>query len=150
MKTLALALFATMTFASAQAATIASCSSIEHHGHYVEIKDDNKKITVSVTNDSDDGDVFAQVSSLSKNGKGLKDAGAASWAIRQAIKGAIEVDMSGVVSIKGKIKKESMLINFNSYSGQHFLVIGDYVEELKCHNEQNAQPANEINSLEKP
>lgn len=136
MKFLALTVLASLTFATAQAATIASCSSVEHHGHYVEIKDDNKKITVSITNDSHDGDVFAKILSISKSGRALKDAGASSWAIRQALKGAMDVDMSGVVNIKGTIEKDSFFINFNSYSGQHFLVRGDYVEELKCTNDQ--------------
>ena len=149
MKTIALAVLAVLTISSARAAMIASCSSVEHHGHYVEIKDDNNKISVSITNDGDDNDVFASILSISKNQTILKDGGAQSWAIRKAIKGAIEVDQSGVVSIKGKIKKNNLLINFNSYSGQHFLVIGDYVEELKCHRDL-APKANEINSMERP
>lgn len=150
MKTIALAVLAVLTFSSARAATIASCSSIEHHGHYVEIKDDNKKISISISNDGDDGDVPASVASISKSGTSLKDGGAQSWAIRQAIKGSLEVDMSGVIAIKGKIKKNSYLMNLNTYSGQHFLVIGDYVEELKCNRDLGGPSANEINSMERP
>ncbi len=131
MKTLiAIALIAT-SFAS-QAAQIASCSSVEHHGHYVEIKDDNKKITVLVSNDGEEIEVPVKVTSITKSSVALKDAPSASWAIRQAIKGSAEVDQSGVIAIKGTKKKENVLINLNTYSGQNFLVIGDYVEQLNC------------------
>ncbi len=131
MKTfIAIALLAT-SFAS-QAAQIASCSSVEHHGHYVEIKDDNKKITINISNDGDEGEIPMKVTSITKSGVALKEAPAASWAIRQAIKGSAEVDQSGVIAIKGVSKKENVLINFNTYSGQNFLVIGDYVEQLNC------------------
>lgn len=150
MKTIALAVLAVLTFSSARAATIASCSSVEHHGNYIEIKDDNKKISVLLSNDGEDTEVPAKISSVSKSGKALKDAGAISWAIRQAMKGAAEADMSGVVALKGTYKKENILINLNTYSGQHFLVIGDYVEEMKCNQDLGAPAANAINSLEKP
>lgn len=150
MKTIALAVLAIFTISSVRAATIASCSSVEHHGHYVEIKDDNKKISVSISNDGDDAEVPAKISSIAKNGALLKEAGAQSWAIRQAIKGSVESDMSGVIVIKGKIKKNNFLINMNSFSGQHFLVVGDYVEELNCNRDLGAPVANEINSMEKP
>lgn len=150
MKTIALAVLAVLTISSARAATIASCSSVEHHGHYIDIKDDNKKVSISISNDGDDEEVAASISSITKNSSTLKDGGAQSWAIRQAIKGSVEVDMSGVIAIKGKIKKNSYLINFNTYSGQHFLVIGDYVEELKCNRDLGAPAANEINSMERP
>lgn len=150
MKTIALAVLAVLTISSARAASIASCSSVEHHGNYIEIKDDNKKISVLLSNDGEDIEVPANIASITKNESVLRNAGAASWAIRQAIKGATEVDMSGVVALKGKYKKENILINFNTFSGQHFLVIGDYVEELKCHRDLGAPVANEINSLEKP
>ncbi|MES2527814.1 MAG: hypothetical protein V4598_12040 [Bdellovibrionota bacterium] len=127
---IAIALLAT-SFAS-QAAQIASCSSVEHHGHYVEIKDDNKKITVLLSNDGEVVEESVKVASITKNGMALKDAPAASWAIRQGIKGSAEVDQSGVIAIKGSIKKDSVLININTYSGQNFLVRGDYVEQLNC------------------
>ena len=129
-KFIAIALLAT-SFAS-NAAQIASCASVEHHGHYVEIKDDNKKITVLVSNDGESVDQVVKVASIKKSGVALKDAPAASWAIRQAIKGSAEVDQSGVIVIKGSMKNDSVLINLNTYSGQNFLVRGDYVEQLNC------------------
>ncbi len=129
-KFIAIAFLAT-SFAS-QAAQIASCASVEHHGHYVEIKDDNKKITVLISNDGEVEEQLVKVSSITKRDLPLKDAPAASWAIRQAIKGSAEVDQTGVITIKGKMKKDNILINLNTYSGQNFLVRGDYVEQLNC------------------
>ena len=150
MKAIALVVLASLSFSVAHAATIASCASVEHHGHYVEIKDDNNKITALISND---GEVVEQpviISSISKNSIALKSPAASSWAIRQAIKGSAEVDQSGVVAIKGKLKKDSILININTYSGQHFLMRGDYVEEMKCNQEQAIQVIPELNSSEKP
>ena len=129
-KFIALALL--VTSFSSFAGVIANCPSVEHHGRDIEIKDDNKKITLSIYSDGEDAARTLEIKSITKNGAALKEAGAMSWAIRQAIKGSRDVDQSGVIVIKGKVKDETFMINFNTYSGGNFLVINDYVYNLNC------------------
>ncbi len=132
MKYLTFSLLLSLTVMNAQAGVIGNCASVEHHGRDLEVKDDNKKITVTLYSDGEDTEVSAEVKDITKNGVKLKDAAAASWAIRQAIKGSKDVDQSGVVVLKGKVKNESVLVNFNTYSGGNFMVISDYVYQLNC------------------
>ncbi len=127
---IALALLVT-SFASF-AGTIANCPSNMHHGRDLEIKDDNKKITLGIYSDGEDTERIVEVKSITKSGAILKDPGAMSWAIRQAIKGSRDVDQSGTILIKVKAKDESYVINLNTFTGGNYMVINDYVYDLNC------------------
>jgi hypothetical protein len=121
------------TSSFAESTRIALCPSFEHHGTDLELRMEGNQIVAELFSDGEEVEERkTSALKITKEGHPLDKAPAQSWAIRQAIKGSKDVDQSGVVVVKGKIKGKNILINFNTYSGENFLVFDDYVTALDC------------------
>lgn len=132
MKQLLIATLALSFSAMASAAPFATCDAVMHHGSMVDFSIE-KGVMKIITSDNSD-EVVDWKNITVDSGKGIiKNVEGARWAIQKAIKDLNSEDMGGdLLVIKAKTAKSSLLININNYSKEAFLVMGDYVQSVKC------------------
>lgn len=126
---LIMSLFA-LSSVSAFANTIATCTSVEHHGSYIDFEIENNKLDITISDDSDHEDKLTHITVDSGQGT-INSSSGQSWAIRKSVK-KLSTDGFGLVIVKAKAGATDILININSRTNSIYLVMGDYVQAMTC------------------
>ena len=116
---------------SAFANQIVDCTSVQHHGSYLDITIENNKLKMETSYDSDEVIVWENITVDSGQGIIPTTAGQ-SWAIRNAVNLVSEGQGWGNVVIKAKSGSDTLLVNINSYIRQVTMVVNDYIELATC------------------